>query len=94
MIMSKWRLAPRRELTLPRLELTAAMIGARMGDYIRKQIQVPVKDLHFWTDAMVALHWLKGDGKRWRAYVGNRVSEIQKLSAQPMASLPRNGKSG
>ncbi|KAH7964439.1 hypothetical protein HPB51_027323 [Rhipicephalus microplus] len=31
----------------------------------------------FWTDAMIALHWVSGDAHQFETFVRNRVQEIQ-----------------
>ncbi|XP_045178019.1 uncharacterized protein LOC123538117 [Mercenaria mercenaria] len=46
LIMSKNRVAPLKKLTLPRLELMAATVGARLANHIQKTLQPT--DVYFW----------------------------------------------
>ena len=80
LVMSKSRLAPRQPVSLPRLELSAALIGARLAAYVSQQLCTVPQALYFWTDSMVTLHWIQSDARRWGVFVKNRVQEIQSLS--------------
>ena len=101
LVMSKSRLTPRQPVSLPRLELTAALIGARLAAYVRQQLHATPQAVYFWTDSMVALHWIRSDARRWGVFVKNRVCEIQSLSspaawghcpgAENPADLPSRG---
>ena len=42
LVMSKSRLAPIKVITLPRLELNAAVVGARLGQFIVDEIDLPI----------------------------------------------------
>lgn len=79
-IMAKGRVAPLKKLTLPRLELMAAVLGARLGKYLRDLFKSLVKEFVFWTDSLIVLYWIKGCAKQWKQFVSNRVVEIQEMS--------------
>lgn len=79
-IMSKSRVAPLKELTLPRLELMGCVIGTRVANYLVSVFNLNVEKLHFWADSSIALHWIKGNSKDWKPFVSNRVQEIQSNS--------------
>ena len=49
--------------------------------FVRKALQVPEVECRCWTDSMVALAWIKEDPSKWKAFVGNCVSEIQQLAS-------------
>jgi hypothetical protein len=74
---SKTRLAPVKKITLPRLELLAALIGARLLEYFCRETGLDIRDATLWTDATVALSWIRSNPSRWKTFVCNRVTEIQ-----------------
>ena len=49
-VRAKSRIAPTKELTLPQLELTAAMISARLASY--RQCQCDVCTVFLWSDRL------------------------------------------
>lgn len=61
LIVAKSRVAPIKTLTLPKLELMAAVVGARLLKYICSSWDS--KDFHcvMWTDSMITLSWIRGD---------------------------------
>ena len=76
--IAKTRVAPVKELTLPRLELMAALLGARLTKYTERQL---ISDLDItlkvlWSDSQIVLSWLRSE-KHLPVFVKNRVSEIQ-----------------
>ena len=54
--MSKTRVAPLKALTLPRLELMATVLGARLARHIMDSIHI--EEVFLWTDSQIVLHWL------------------------------------
>ncbi|KFM71288.1 hypothetical protein X975_00963, partial [Stegodyphus mimosarum] len=80
-IMSKSRVSPLKKLTLPRLELMAMVIGARVGNYLKSVFKDKIGRIVFWSDSCIALYWVKGSAKRWKQFVANRVVEIQDRSS-------------
>ncbi|XP_064479062.1 uncharacterized protein LOC135392275 [Ornithodoros turicata] len=80
LVLAKSRIAPLKQLTLPRLELMASLVASRLFQYIGGNLKLDVSGVHFWTDSMITLHWIQGDAARWKPFVRNRVTEIQKNS--------------
>jgi hypothetical protein len=56
MVMSKSRVAPLKKLTLPQLELMAAVTGARLASYLSNHLKV-IK-IVFWSDSQIVIYWL------------------------------------
>lgn len=80
LICSKSRVAPVKQITLPRLELCAAMLLARLINKTLPALRLHVSKVFCWTDSTVVLSWLSATPTRWKTFVANRVSEIQDLT--------------
>ena len=80
LVMAKSRLAPLKpNLTIPRLELMAALIGARLMRFIEDALRLQDPSVVFWTDSTDVLHWLWNNKPR-KVFVENRVGSILELT--------------
>ncbi|XP_050508060.1 uncharacterized protein LOC126885522 [Diabrotica virgifera virgifera] len=80
LLLAKSRLSPVKTITLPRLELMAAVIGVRLLETVKEVTDFTELKTYYWSDSMVVLTWIKTKGL-WNTFVGNRVKEIKKYSA-------------
>ena len=74
-IFGKTRLAPVKPLTIPRLELQAAVMAVRMSQTIQKELDVIPNQITYWTDSTTVLSYIKSQGTRFHTLVSNRVSD-------------------
>ncbi|XP_071643358.1 uncharacterized protein [Temnothorax longispinosus] len=81
LVCSKTKVAPLKRLTIPRLELTAALLLSRLMQYVQATLKLNVTATHLWTDSVVILTWIKSHASRWKDFVRNRVAQIQDLTA-------------
>ena len=82
LVVSKTRVAPLKEMTIPRLELTASFLLARvMALVIKFHDNVNFDKLVYYSDSTTVLHWIHSDHKQWTTYVANRVRDINLLSS-------------
>ncbi|XP_043236743.1 uncharacterized protein LOC122389116 isoform X2 [Amphibalanus amphitrite] len=80
LLMSKSRLAPLTPaLSVPRLELMGALIGARLMDFVRQALSLESPQVVYWTDSMDVIFWLKSK-KKLKLFVQNRVTTILQLT--------------
>ena len=79
LLISKARVAPCREnhLTIPKLELTASLIGARLIHYLSNLFKFDT--IYHWSDSKVTISWITSDRDVKDVYIANRVAEIKTL---------------
>ncbi|XP_066979052.1 uncharacterized protein [Macrobrachium rosenbergii] len=84
--MAKTRVAPIKELIVPKLELTALLLAARMAKFIKKSFENDeFVELFVWSDCKVALSWQVSKSVV-PAFVKNRVHEINSLIPEAVLS--------
>ena len=79
LVSSKTKVAPIKKLTIPRLELCGAYLLAQLLFHIQSVFNMPLSSVYAWTDSTIVLSWLIGNPRRFKTYVGNRVSYIVEL---------------
>ncbi|XP_062542267.1 uncharacterized protein LOC134210240 [Armigeres subalbatus] len=75
LVGSKTRVSPLKFLSIPRLELQAAVIGSRLADCIVKSHRLKIMRCVFWTDSRDVVCWLRSDHRRYSQFVAFRPEE-------------------
>jgi len=81
LVGSKTKLAPMKPLTIPRLELNAALLLARWLGRIKRVLDPHLKIVgtYGWTDSMIVLSWLTAPHTSFKVYVSNRIHQIRTI---------------
>ena len=74
-VLGKARLAPMKVMTVPKLELQAALLATRLKRDICQALTVHVDKLFLWTNSATVLQWFNSKSKR-RMFIANRVCAI------------------
>ncbi|XP_062711573.1 uncharacterized protein LOC134289576 [Aedes albopictus] len=75
-VSAKARVAPLRFISIPRLELQAAVIGSRLADTVVGSLSFKIDKRIYWTDSRDVLCWIRSDHRRYSQFVAFRVSEL------------------
>lgn len=78
--MAKSRVAPLKTVTIPRLELTAAVVSAKVCSMLKHELQYEDIKQVFWTDSKIVLGYITNTSKRFHVFVANRVQQILERS--------------
>ena len=73
---AKTRVAPVKPLSIPRLELQAAVLSVRLACMIQKEHDYEVSSTYYWSDSSAVIGQIHGESKRHPAFTANRLSEI------------------
>ena len=80
LVMAKARVAPIKVMTVPRLELSAALVAAEVSAVLKKELHLPITQEVFWTDSKVVLGYLNNDARKFHIFVANRIQKIKQLT--------------
>ncbi|XP_035232872.1 uncharacterized protein LOC118204681, partial [Stegodyphus dumicola] len=95
LVTSKSKVSPVKQVTIPRLELCAAVLLAKLMTRVISALKFNVNNVFFCSDSLIVLAWLKKEPCCMKTFVANRVAVVQEMTEvnsrsvqQQMADLP------
>ncbi|XP_039872830.1 uncharacterized protein LOC120724616 [Simochromis diagramma] len=79
-IIGKARVAPLKQVTIPHLELAAAVLAVRLDKMLSVELKLNLRESVFWSDSTTVLQYIANTTTRFKTYVANRVSIIHALT--------------
>ncbi|GBN68892.1 hypothetical protein AVEN_157386-1 [Araneus ventricosus] len=82
LLCSKYRVAPIKSVTIPRLELVACLLLAQLTRKVLNALKLKIDQVLLWTDSTIALSWIDTPPRLLKTFVSNRVAQIQELTKE------------
>ncbi|GBM43963.1 hypothetical protein AVEN_197281-1, partial [Araneus ventricosus] len=80
LLISKSRVETLKFVTIPRLELCAAVLLSKLMRRVLRALKLEVSKTYVWTDSTIVLSWLEKECKDLKTFVANRISIIRTLT--------------
>ncbi|KAK0147985.1 hypothetical protein N1851_002886 [Merluccius polli] len=77
LVMGKSRVAPIKVTTIPRLELTAAVVSVSASNTLKEELGLAKIDEYFWTDSKVVLGYINNKACYFHTFVWNTENTSQ-----------------
>ncbi|XP_068154970.1 uncharacterized protein [Drosophila tropicalis] len=90
-VASKAKVAPLSPLSIPRMELQAAVIGAKLSNRIQRNPSLSINSSCYWSDSKTVLKWLRMDPRKFQQFVMHRVGEILEFTNTKTSSYVPEG---
>ena len=80
-VFGKARVTRLKPITIPRLELAAAVVSVRVSEQLRRELSLGEIEETFSTDSQVVLGYIASESRKFHIFVANRVQEIQEKTS-------------
>ena len=77
LVMGKALATPSKRITIPHLELAAAVVSISVSDMLNRELRYDEVEEVFWMDSKVVQAYIQNDACRFHTFVANRVQQIR-----------------
>ncbi|XP_077967742.1 uncharacterized protein LOC144421974 [Styela clava] len=77
-VMGKSRVSPSKPMTIPRLELSDAVVGVKLARLIVEELELSIDRVVYWTDSLSVLQYINNKSRRFQVFIANRIALINK----------------
>ena len=78
----KTRLSRQRPMTVPRLELSSAVLSVQLDRTVREELDIPINQWTFWPDSNCVLQYIRNQSESFQKFVPNRLPVIHENSVE------------
>ena len=78
LISSRARVAPIAAVSIPRMELMAAVLAVQLAIWAADVLSEPKNEVALWTDSLNVLYWIRNRARSFKPFIASRVGEIQR----------------
>ena len=78
--MAKSRVPPIKPVSIPRMELTAAVVSVNVITMLKSELDYENLKSVYYTDSEVVIGYINNEARRFHVYVGNRVQYTRERS--------------
>ncbi|XP_053968874.1 uncharacterized protein LOC128870294 [Anastrepha ludens] len=76
LVCAKSTCAPLKAVTVPRLELQAAILGCRIKTLLEEGHEIRIDSTTFWSDSQTIILWVRAHARTFKPFVAHRIAEI------------------
>lgn len=76
LVGAKTKVAPNKPMSVPRLELQAAVLGTRLAENIKASQRLTFEKQVFWSDSKTVMGWINSEVRQYNQFVSFRIGEI------------------